>query len=118
MIAYAKRLKEYEEAAAVRSKTAAIYQKITKEVYGKVKTYGYDQGHDLYNAGKYNEAVQYLSEVYNVGGTDADTLYFLARSYQRGGDESTARVYFQMLVDQYPGSDRAEMAHQVMDGLD
>lgn len=118
MIAYAKRLKEYEEAASVRSKTAAIYQKITKEVYDKVKTYGYDQGHDLYNAGKYNEAVQYLLEVYNVGGTDADTLYFLARSYQRGGDESTARVYFQMLVDQYPGSDRAEMAHQVMDGLD
>jgi len=118
LIAYAGRLKEQEEVAMLRTKTAALYQEITREVYGKVRTYGYEQGHDLYNAGEYKKAVTYLLEVYNVGGTDADTLYFLARSYQRGGDEVTARVYFQMLVDQYPGSERAGMAHQVMDGLD
>ena len=117
-IAYAVRLKEKEAAAQVRTKTAAVYQEITRDVYEKVRTYGYEQGHDLYNAGEYAEAVTYLLEVYNAGGTDADTLYFLARSYQRSGDEDTARVYFQMLVDQYPGSERAEMAHQCMDGLD
>ena len=118
LIAYAVRLKEKEAAAQVRTKTAAVYQEITRDVYEKVRTYGYEQGHDLYNAGEYAEAVTYLLEVYNAGGTDADTLYFLARSYQRSGDEDTARVYFQMLVDQYPGSERAEMAHQCMDGLD
>ncbi|MBQ9767590.1 MAG: tetratricopeptide repeat protein [Lachnospiraceae bacterium] len=118
LIAYAGRLKAQEEAAQVRTKTAAVYQEITKDVYEKVRTYGYEQGHELYNAGEYEDAVTYLLEVYHAGGTDADTLYFLARSYQRSDDEENARVYFQMLVDQYPGSDRAEMAHQVMDGLD
>lgn len=118
LIAYAARLKAGEEAALVRAKTAAVYQEITKEVYQKVRIYGYEQGHALYNAGKYGEAKRYLLAVYQAGGTDADTLYFLARSSQRSGDDTTARTYFQMLVDQYPGSERAEMAHQCMDGLD
>ena len=66
----------------------------------------------------YKEAVTYLLAAYQMGGTDADTLYFLARSYQRSGDEENAREYFQMLVRQYPNSERADMAHQCMDGLE
>lgn len=118
LIAYAGRLKAQEEVALVRTKTAAVYQEIIREVYDKVRVYGYEQGHALYNVGEYEEATAYLLEVYHAGGTDADTLYFLGRSYQRNGDEVNARVYFQMLVDLYPGSERAEMAHQCMDGLD
>lgn len=118
LTAYAERLRAHEAAASVRTKTAALYQGIMKEVYAKVRIYGYEQGHTLYNAGKYKEAVECLLAVYETGSTDADTLYFLARSYQKSGDEETARTYFQMLVNQYPGSERAEMAHQCMNGLD
>ncbi|MCH5273959.1 MAG: tetratricopeptide repeat protein [Lachnospiraceae bacterium] len=118
LISYAGRLKTWEETASSRRKTAAVYQEIMSEIFDKVKLYGYDYGHDLYNAAKYNEAVKYLQAVYDIGGTDADTLYFLGRSYQRAGDESKARIYLQMVVSQYPNSGRAEMARQTMDGLD
>lgn len=118
LIAYADRLLENENIASVRSKTAAVYKQIRDEVAEKVKKYGFDYGHDLYGAAKYGEAVNYLLAAYNMGEDSADNLYFLGRSYQRSGDEKNARIYLQMLVNQYPDSERAEMAHQCMDGLD
>lgn len=118
LIAYAKRLLACEESASTRRKTAAVYEEIKDEVVENVKKYSYEYGHELYNAGKYGEALSYLLAVYEVGGRDADTLYFLGRSYQRDGDEKTARLYLQELVDLYPGSERADMAYQCMDGLD
>lgn len=117
LMSYANRLKETEEIAQTREDTAELYNGIYDKVLKKVYRYGYDYGHDLYNAAKYKDAVKYLQPLYDLGDTGADTLYFLARSYQRSGDSQTARVYFQLLVDQYPGSERAEMAHQCMSGL-
>lgn len=117
LISYAERLSKWKETALARWKTAALYQGIEKQISEKVKQYGYAYGYELYNAAKYDEAAQYLQAAYNAGGTDADTLYFLGRSYQRSGNEKEARVYLQMVVNQYPGSERAEMAHQCMDGL-
>lgn len=118
LIAYAKQLLACEESASVRRKTAAVYENIKDEVVENVKMYSYEYGHELYNAGKYGEAASYLLAVYEVGGKDADTLYFLGRSYQRDGDEEMARLYLQELVDLYPDSERADMAYQCMDGLD
>lgn len=118
LIAYTDRLLACEESASVRRKTAAVYEKIKEDAVENVKECGYEYGHELYNAGKYAEAVPYLLAVYNVGGTDAETLYFLGRSYQRSDDEENARIYLQELVNLYPDSERADMAHQCMDGLD
>ena len=117
LITYGEKLQACENGALLRKKTSDLYKKVYEEVASRVREYGYDHGHDLYNDKKYTDAVPYLLAAYRMGGSDADTLYFLARSYQRGGDEENARVYFQMLVNKYPDSERAEMAHQCMDGL-
>ena len=118
LVTYGEKLRACENGAALRKKTSELYDGIYAEVAKRVQKYGYDYGHDLYNDKKYKEAVTYLLAAYQMGGTDADTLYFLARSYQRSGDEENAREYFQMLVRQYPNSERADMAHQCMDGLE
>jgi len=117
LISYGEKLLACENGALLRPKTEEMYRQVYSEVSERVQDYGYEQGHDLYNDKKYAEAIPYLLAAYRMGGTDADTMYFLGRSYQRSGDEVNARMYFQMLVDQYPGSERAEMAHQCMDGL-
>lgn len=118
LVSYGEKLLACENGASLRKKTEERYKEIYGEVAKRVQEYGYDYGHDLYNDKKYAEAIPYLLTVYRMGGTDADTMYFLARSYQRSGDEENAREYFQMLVRQYPGSERADMAHQCMDGLE
>lgn len=117
LVAYAEKLRVNENGAMLRKKTADEYQKVYNEVAGKLKVYGYDYGHDLYNKKKYEEAIKYLLATYQMGGNDEDTLYFLGRSYQRSGDEENARLYFTELVSRYPDADRANMARQVMDGL-
>jgi len=118
LVTYGEKLRACENGAMLRKKTSDLYKEIYAEVAERVQEYGYDYGHDLYNDKKYEEAITYLLAAYRMGGTDADTMYFLGRSYQRSGDEENARVYFQMLVNQYPDSERADMAHQCMDGLD
>ena len=118
LIAYGKKLREVETGARLRKRSEEEYERIFKEVAARIKVYGYTRGHDLYDDGKYKEAVADLLAVYQIGGNDADTLYFLGRSYQKDGDEENARIYFQELVRTYPGSDRAKMAHQCMDGLE
>ena len=118
LVSYGEKLRACENGASLRKKTAELYKEIYEQVAGRVQEYGYDYGHDLYNKKKYTEAIPYLLAAYQMGGTDADTMYFLGRSYQRSGDEENARVYFQMLVSQYPDSERADMAHQCMDGLE
>lgn len=118
LITYGEKLRANENGAKLRRKSAEVYEEIFKEVAARVKVYGYTRGHDLYEDGKYEEAVDDLLAVYQIGGNDADTLYFLGRSYQKDGDEDNARTYFEELVRTYPGSDRAKMAHQCMDGLE
>ena len=118
LVAYGERLLACENGAALRKKTEELYKEVYAEVSVRVQDYGYDYGHDLYKDKKYEEAIPYLLAAYRMGGTDADTLYFLGRSYQRSGDEENARAYFQILVRQYPDSERADMAHQCMDGLE
>ena len=117
LVAYGEKLRVNENGAMLRKKTGELYQRIYGEVAKRVQEYGYDHGHDLYYDKKYEEAIPYFLAAYKMGGTDPDTLYFLARNYQRSGDEENARLYFQELVNLYPDSDRAEMAHQCMDGL-
>ncbi|MDD5901594.1 MAG: tetratricopeptide repeat protein, partial [Lachnospiraceae bacterium] len=118
LIAYGEKLLACKDGALLRKKTAEQYEQVYAEVAQRVREYGYDYGHELYNNKKYKDAISYLTAVYQMDGTDQDTLYFLGRSYQRNGDEENARIYLQMLVSQYPESERADMARQCMDGLD
>ncbi len=118
LVSYGEKLQACENGASLRKKTAELYKEIYGKVAKRVQKYGYDYGHDLYNDKKYEEAIPYLLAAYRMGGTNPDTMYFLGRSYQRSGDEENAREYFRMLVRQYPDSERAEMAHQCMDGLE
>lgn len=117
-IAYGEKLLANEEGAKFRKKSAEAYTGILEEVASFVKEHGYDRGRSLYDAKKYKEALVDLLAVYRMGEADADTLYYLGRSYQKDGDEENARVYYQELVQNYPDSDRAKSARQNMKDLD
>lgn len=113
LIVYAKKLRDHKDGAALMSAAERRYKEIEAQIVGRIKLYGYDIGHELYNDGEYEEAIPYFLAVCEACDEDADTLYFLARSYQRSGDTANAGVYYTQLFTEYPDSDRAEMAHQV-----
>lgn len=113
LVVYVKKLRDHKEGAALMPSSERKYKEIEARIVGRIKLYGYDIGHQLYDDKKYEEAIPYLYTVYDVCGVDEDTLYFLARSYQRSGDKINAEIYFTQLFTEYPDGDRAEMAHGI-----
>lgn len=113
LMVYEKKLRDHKAGAALMPAAERRYKEIEAQIVGRIKLYGYEIGHELYNDAEYEAAIPYLHTVCDVCGGDADTLYFLARSYQRSGDDTNAGVYFTQLFTEYPDSDRADMARDV-----
>ena len=52
-----------------------------------------------------------LDETYENG----NALYYLAQSYRRNDDLKNAKVYYQKVVELYPGTERAANAQRYLD---
>ena len=103
--AYAQRNGQYE-------KVQALFNQTFDEVAAFVKKEGYNRGKELYNASKFAEATTYLLAAYRAGKNDVDEIYFLGHAYQKAKDFEHAKEYLNLVVDMYPGTDRAGMAKQ------
>lgn len=113
-ITYMNELLEVEETASERVKTSTVYHEVLGKITDLVKNQAYDYGKELYNGSKYREAATYLEAAYKAGRTDADCIYFTGRSYQRCKDNEKAVLYLNLVIEQYPGSDRAGMAENCL----
>lgn len=117
MMEYGDRLQVFAQTATERVKTEQYYRTVLDAVTGVVKERGYQYGHELYNAKKYPEAVKYLEGAYRAGREDADLLYFLGRSYQRNKENEKAKVYYEMILEKFPGTERATMAQTCLEEI-
>ncbi|MCD7709585.1 MAG: tetratricopeptide repeat protein [Clostridiales bacterium] len=72
----------------------------------------YDEGYAFYADGDYESAVIDLQKVedYDMDYAAGNGAYYLAQSYRRGGDLDSAREYYQYVLDNYPGTERAKTA--------
>ena len=111
-IPYVEKLLEVRDTAMARQKTQALFNQTFDEVAAFVKKEGYNRGKELYNASKFAEATTYLLAAYRAGKNDVDEIYFLGRAYQKAKDFEHAKEYLNLVVDMYPGTDRAGMAKQ------
>ncbi len=87
-----------------------LYQKIKDASYIKASKKLYDEGHDLYTAKKYEEAKTVLTQAYTYDPTNVNTIYFLGRAYHQLNDTENALKYYNILIDEYPDSNRAKEA--------
>ena len=72
-------------------------------------------GESLYSLGKYTEAVQRLEQLINnfkASPNIGRALYKLGRSKEELGQKNDAKVIFQRLIDEYPGTLEAEQAKE------
>ncbi len=89
---------------------AQVGQEAIKELY---KT-----GYDAYRAKEYETAVVNLQKCYDLDNNQHDALYFLARSYHGAGDTENAKIYYQKVIDEMPGTKTASDAARYMAGLE
>lgn len=74
----------------------------------------YRKGHNLYSSKKYQEALTELESAYNYDKDNMDAIYFIGRSYHQLDDKENAAKYYNLLIDDFPGTERAKLATEQM----
>jgi len=75
----------------------------------------YEKGHDLYNDNKFEEGLVQLEKAFSYDPTNIDVLYFMARSYQQLEDNENAALYYNIVITDYPDSNRASQAKRYVE---
>ena len=85
----------------------AVYQSLLTAVGPRVaKTY-YDAGMAAYKQEVYADAVKNLEKAYMYDAENIDVIYNLGNAYYKNEDFKNAAVYYQLVVDKFPGTERA-----------
>lgn len=66
----------------------------------------YTEGHGYYTDKKYQEALTSLQKVLAFDPADVDAIYFIARSYHQLNDNENAALYYNIVITDYPDSNR------------
>ncbi len=80
------------------------------------KTY-YDEGIAAYNAKNYTKSIESLGNAVHYNAADAESLYFLARSYQHSGDKEKAITTYKKVTELFPGTRRAQQSQNYVNTL-
>lgn len=94
-----------------------VYGKINGEVMGEAADEYYKTGYSAYSNGNYEEAIENLQKAYTIDNTSVNALYYMARSYQKSGDNENAARYFQEVIDKFPGTKSATDAQANLDSI-
>ncbi len=87
-----------------------LIDRIKQEIYPGLSKEYYNSGHDLYGDYKYEEALVDLMLSYNYDPTNVNTIYFIGRTYHRLEDYDNAKVYYEMIINDYSDSKRFQNA--------
>ena len=94
-----------------------IYETINTEVNAEYISTLYREGTSAYSAQEYEVVIEKLGKVIEMNETyeDGNALYYLAQAYRRNDDLATAKIYYQKVVDLYPGTERAATAQNYLE---
>ena len=84
----------------------ALYNQIKGTTFVEAAVTLFNEGHDLYTARDYEEALDTLGQAYEYDPTNVDVIYFIGRSYQQLSDNENATKYYTILTEEYPDSSR------------
>lgn len=87
-----------------------LYSDIKENTFQSTSAKLYQTGHRKYSNGEYEEAKKELEQAFQMDAQNVDALYFLARAYDRLGDDKKAKEYYQKVIEEFPNSTRAQEA--------
>ena len=72
----------------------------------------YDAGYQSYTSENYPDAIDKLLRIVSKDPTykDGYATYYLAQAYRKNGDVEAAKPYYQYIIENYPGTQRATTA--------
>lgn len=106
-IGAAKALLNVDETKLESDTAKSIYNKIKSDTFVSSSQTLYSQGYTKYNKYKYADAQVLFEDAFALDNTNIDALYFLARSYDRQGDNENAIAAYKKVIELFPDTDRA-----------
>ena len=93
-------------------KAKTIYDDVNAKVNEKYLASMYQEGYSAYNKGDQTTAIEKLKKVVEMDESyqNGNAIYYLAQAYRRADDMEQAVIYYQKVLEQYPGTERARVA--------
>ena len=95
----------------------AVYETINTQVNAEYLSTLYTEGYQAYSSRKFEDAIDRFSKIVEIDETyeDGNAMYYLAQSYRRNNNMESAAPYYQKIVEQYPGTERAATSQKYLD---
>ena len=93
----------------------SMYDTIMSQVGTTLKRQYRDEGYNYLLAGDYDSAITSLEKALEIGEQDRRSMYYLAQAYAGKGDVQNAIIWYQKVVDNYPGTQSALNAQEYID---
>lgn len=95
----------------------AVYQSLLTAVGPSVAETYYEDGMAAYRQEVYADAIQNLEKAYIYDAENVDVVYNLANAYYRNEDYEHAAVYYQIVIDKFPDTERARRSQDYMEEI-
>ena len=96
------------------------YNSLKEQIHDGYLKKLYSTGYKYYGSGNWDKAIETLLKVvendkdYNNGAA----VYYLAQSYRRNNDLKSAKEYYQYVIDNFPGTQKAKTAENYVNAVD
>ena len=91
-----------------------VYNKLSGKLTKQVESTAFDKGMEAYESTDYDEAITQFKKVLDSNKDNDEAMYYLAYSYYRNSDNTNAKKWFKKIVDDYPDSDFADKASNIL----
>ena len=98
-------------------KAKSIYKDLNDVVRAQYLDKLSQEGYGYYQRGKYEDAITDLQKIVDEEEDfqDGSAAYYLAQSYRKNGDLDSAKPYYQYVIDNHPGTERARTSQNYVD---
>nr|MCR5715553.1 hypothetical protein [Lachnospiraceae bacterium] len=95
----------------------SVYQTLMSLVSPILSVQYLEEGIEYYNDENYVEAINSLLRAYFYDSANIDIVYNLADAYYRNEDTDHAAIYYQQVVENFSGTQRASRAQSILEEL-
>lgn len=89
-----------------------LYRAIFEAISPRMSLIAYEQGYQLYQSEKIEEAIPYLEQAVKYDPNHGYAVYYLAQSYRRVGENEKAIAMYERVLEVVPGTERATRAER------
>ena len=94
-----------------------LYQTMLNAIGGDLSVSYYDEAYEYFRQGDYLPAIEGFERASYYDASNVDALYFLARSYQKNGNDTEAIEVYKKVLERFPDSVRVKDSKRYLSEL-